>query len=64
MKAGSMVGGGTDKLGRHVGGMKDWVVLMVVGGCQFPSCIAIFVDKGERDLLCDRDRECMCESCV
>lgn len=39
-----------------MGGIKDDVVLMVVGGCHFPSCISIFVDKGESDLLRDLDR--------
>lgn len=48
----SMMGGGTAKLG----GIKDDVVLMVVGGCHFPSCISIFVDNGESDLLRDLDR--------
>lgn len=45
------MGGGTDKLG----GIKDEVVSIVEGGCHFPSCISIFVDRGERDLLGDLD---------
>lgn len=37
---------------------------MLEGGCHFPSCISIFVDKGERDLLGDLDWDDNLASCA